>query len=134
MPDQIQIKFREGQGSTYEASMDALRMYDPAPSLKGAVNLKGNYTAEALGRVVDLVQELEVDGKLALDISYADADSPARFAGGVNIKGEFTRERVDKIIAVARELGLESAFVLTGTWGKNQEVAQMQLFPPTFRE
>ena len=134
MPDQIQIRWSAGDGQLYESSMDALRQYDMEPSINGAVALKGNYTQEAVDQVIAVVQELNLDAKLSMDVSYSDAESAPRFIGSVNIKGAFTRAMVDKVVVVGKELGLEPAIILTATWGKNVEVPQLQLFPPVFRQ
>lgn len=132
--DQIQIKWKQGSGVKYQDSMDALKLYDTPPSsIKGAINLKGNYTRETLNQVCVQAQVFGIDASLSLVLSYASADSEVRFVGGVNIKGEFTREQVDQLIALAREMGLEPALVLTATWGNNVEVEQMQLFAPPNR-
>ena len=130
MPNQIQIRWAEGEGESYEASLAALDNYDPPPTAKGAVSLKGNYTREGLDAVVALAQSLDVDGKLNLDLAYADAETAARYAGGVSLKGVFNREKVDQCAAVGKEFGLEMEVILTATWGKNVEIDQLRLFPP----
>ena len=130
--DQIQIKWREASGQDYQASWEALQRYSVAPSIKGAVTLKGNYTREALDQVVETAMRLDVkDTTLSLTASWATADSEARYVGGVNMKGDFRREDVDQLIELAREIGLEPAITLTATWGNNQEVEQMQLVAPS---
>ena len=129
--DQIQIKWKDGNGKSYQDSFDALKHYQEPPSIKGSVILKGNYTQVAIDQVVATAQMLTLDAKMAFDLSYADADSTPRYVGAINLKAElYTKDIIDQLIELGKELGLEPQLVLTATWGNNQDV-QIRLFPPS---
>ena len=132
--DQIQIKWKSGGGQSYEDSIAALKQYGEVPSLKGSVILKGNWTQVAIDQCVASAQAMTLDAKMAFELSYADADSIPRYIGSINCKSEeYSKDGIDQLIAMGQELGLEALIVLTATWGNNQEVPQMQLFPPPQR-
>ena len=116
--DQIQIKWRDGDGKSYEDSLNALKTYSAPPSIKGSVILKGNYTQEAIDQVVAAAQALTLDANLSFQLSYADENSTPRYVGSVNMKSDaLSKGIIDQLIAMAREMGLEPQLVLTATWG-----------------
>lgn len=74
MPQQIQIRWNSGSDEDYEASMEALRAYSPAPDIAASVRMKGTMSQQAVRDIVDLAGMFGLELQVTLTASWLDED------------------------------------------------------------
>lgn len=71
--DSISIKWNSGGGEGYEASVAALRVYDPAPQITAGVRIKGRVSPDAIAQIVALVAECGAEIEVSLKAEWDTA-------------------------------------------------------------
>ena len=74
MPQQIQIRWNSGADEDYEASMEALRGYSPAPDISAAIRLKGKMSQQAVRDLVEVAGQFGLEVQVTLTASWLDED------------------------------------------------------------
>ena len=74
MADQIQIKWDSASGESYSASVEALQTYNPIPTIKASLRLKGRPGPDTIETIIKAAAEHGLDVSLTLTATFSSED------------------------------------------------------------
>ena len=72
MSKQISIRWDSGNGTDYEASVQALRAYTPRPDITASVRLKGSMAQDTIQALVELAAAHSLETHITLTATWPD--------------------------------------------------------------
>ena len=68
--DSVIIKWNSGGGDSYEATIAALRLYDPAPQITAGLKIKGRISPDAIAQIVAVIAEHGAEIEVSLKAEW----------------------------------------------------------------